>query len=299
MKFLPDGITSKLSRPMLRLQKVSPQIMFGAGVVGVVGAGVLACRATLQIDRVLEEAAGRELRIQQLTSDEIEGFEHEKYDRHMAHAKAKLILDMAKLYAPAVGVAAVSIALLTGSHVTLTRRNAAGAAAYATLDQAYRQYQERVAEKYGADEADKLRQGVTIVEESVAGENGKTKTVKHERSAGFSPYAQLFTEGNANWRPEGHNNWFFLNSQERYWNDHLQSRGHVFLNDVLESLGLEKTKAGQVVGWLAGENGRDGYISFGINENERSERIRDFMTGAEDSVWLDFNVDGIVLDQAF
>lgn len=296
---IPATVAGKLSKPMLRLRKVSPQLMFGAGVVGVLGAGVLACRATLKIDEVLEQATDRELKIQKLTHDEVDGYEHDKYDRHMAHAKAKLILDMAKLYAPAVGVATISVALLTGSHVVLNRRNAAGAAAYATLDQAYKQFQQRVEDKYGPEEADKLRQGVSVVEETVATESGKNKTVKHDRAAGFSPYAQLFTEGNVNWRPEGHNNWFFLNSQERYWNDHLQTHGYVFLNDVYKSLGLEPTRAGQVVGWVAGETKGDGYISFGINDNERSERVRDFMTGAEESVWLDFNVDGMVLDLAF
>lgn len=294
---LPTGITDKFGRPMLKLQKASPQIMFGLGVVGVVGAGFLACRATLKIDETLEKATDRELKIQQLTHEGAEGFEADKYDAHMTHAKIKFVLDMAKLYAPAAGVAILSIGLLTGSHVTLNRRNAAGAAAYATLDQAYKRYRNSVIEKYGTDEDDRLHHGVSVIEETVVKDDGKTKTVKHERNAGFSPYAQLFTEGNENWRPGSEHNWFFLHCQERFWNDRLQSRGHVFLNEVLDSLGLERTTAGQVVGWLAGEQGRDGYISFGVFENERSERIRDFMTGAEESVWLDFNVDGIVYDK--
>lgn len=291
---IPTTITDKFGRPMLRLRKASPQIMFVAGVVGVVGAGVLACRATLKIDEVLEQGTDRELKIQKLTHDEVEGFEADKYDRHMAHAKAKLVLDMAKLYAPAVGIAVLSVGLLTGSHVTLTRRNAAGAAAYAALDKAYRSFQQRVADEYGEEKADKLRNGVVIVEETVATENGKSKVVKHERAAGFSPYAQLFAENNVNWTPNPNTNWFFLNAQERYWNDRLQSRGHVILMEVLDSLGLERTPESCVVGWVAGEQERDGYISFGINENERSERVRDFMTGAEDTIWLDFNVDGQV-----
>lgn len=298
MKF-PTAVTGKLSRPILKLRKISPQIMFGAGVVGVVGAGVLACRATLKLDETLEKDVNRQLAIQQLTSDGAEGYEPEKFDKHMAKVKAKLILDIAKLYAPAVGLTAVSIALLTGSHVTLNRRNAAGAAAYATLDQAYKRYRDGVIEKFGKDEDERLRHGVTVIEETITKDDGKTKVVKHERSAGLSEYAQCFEESNVNWRPGGNNNWFFLNAQEKYWNDRLQSHGYVFLNDVLESLGLQKTKAGQVVGWVAGEHNGDGYISFGIFENERSERVRDFMTGAEDSIWLDFNVDGMVLDLAF
>lgn len=294
---VPNVVANKLGRPMLKLQKASPQIMFTAGVIGVVGAGFLACRATLQLDDTLDKAAARELAIQKLTSDEAEGFEHDKFDGHMARAKFKLVLDIAKLYAPATGTAALSILLLTGSHVVLNRRNAAGAAAYAALDQSYRHYRDGVIEKYGTDEDDKLRHGVVTIEETVAGEGGKTKVVKHQRAAGFSTYARLFTEGNVNWTPQANNNWFFLHAQQRYMNDRLQSRGHVFLNEVYDALGFERTSAGQVVGWVVGENQRDGYIDFGLTDAEGNERVRDFMTGAEDSAWVDFNVDGIVYDK--
>lgn len=292
---IPSGISNKLGRPMLKLQKISPQLMFGAGVVGVVGAGVMACRSTLKLDAVLEDAEKRSqlLELESEHNPEIDGPAHA---RLVVANRVRTLVSIAKLYAPAVGVAAVSIGLLTGSHVTLTRRNAATMAAYSALDQAYRKYQERVEEKYGAEEADQLRQGVVTVEETVVKEDGKTKVVKHARSAGRSPYARLFTEGNKNWSPTPHTNWFFLNSQRNYLNDQLQSRGHVFLNDVYDALGMERSSAGAVVGWVIGEQGRDGYIDFGISD-ERSEAVRDFMTGAEGSICLDFNVDGVVYDK--
>lgn len=292
---LPTGITDKFARPMLKLQKVSPQVMFGAGVVGVVGAGILACRATLKLSDVLEPSE-KKMALAQEFAERDEDYLNGEYPKDLVKLKVRMVLDIAKLYAPAVGVAAVSIALLTGSHVTLTRRNAATAAAYAAVDQAYKNYRAGVIEKYGKDEDDQFRHGVTVVEETVAGENGKTKVVKHKRAAGFSEYARLFTEGNQNWTPGQTNNWFFLNAQQRYWNDRLQSRGHVFLNEVYDSLGFERTPAGQVVGWVAGETGRDGYVDFGLTDAEGNERVRDFMVGAEDSAWVDFNVDGVVFE---
>lgn len=293
---LPSRITSKLARPMLKLQKVSPQIMFGAGIVGVVGAGVLACRATLKLSDVIED--NQEIvDARTARAEDNESYREGEYDADMAKLKVRLVLDIAKLYAPAVGIAAVSIGLLTGSHVTLNRRNAAGAAAYATLDQAYRQFQSRVEEKYGKDETDELRHGVRVVDETVIKDDGKSKVVKHKRSNGLSPYAQLFEESNVNWQPNPNMNWFFLHAQQRYWNNHLQTHGYVFLNDVLYSLGFEKTKAGQVVGWVAGEHQRDGYIDFGLGEDE--DRVRDFMLDGEGNAWVDFNVDGMVLDMAF
>lgn len=295
MKFLPDTVASKVARPMLKLRKVSPQLMFGAGVVGVVGAGVLACRATLQLDEVLQKAEKRAelLELENLHNADTDGVDHA---RLIMASKIKTVMSIAKLYAPAVGVAVVSIGLLTGSHVTLTRRNAATMAAYSALNEAYNRYRGHVVDAYGADEDEKFHNGFSVVEETVVDENGKSKKIKRAAAAGLSPYAALFTEGNENWNPQAHTNWFFLNSQERYWNDRLQTYGHVFLNEVYDSLGLPRTQQGAVVGWIVGEHERDGYISFGMND-EKNERVRAFMAGVEGSIWLDFNVDGVVYDK--
>jgi hypothetical protein len=64
----------------------------------------------------------------------------------------------------------------------------------------------------------------------------------------------------------------------------------VFLNDVYDLLGMDRTPAGAVVGWVKGHG--DGYITFMLDDNKRE--VYDFFEGNEKSVWLDFNVDGVV-----
>ena len=58
-------------------------------------------------------------------------------------------------------------------------------------------------------------------------------------------------------------------------------------------LGIPKTKAGHVVGWIYDEKNPvgDNYVDFGIYDlyNERS---RAFVNGYERTILLDFNVDG-------
>ena len=56
MKLVPDALAMKLARNALVAQKNSPGVLFGVGVVGMVGSTVLACRATLKMDEVLEES---------------------------------------------------------------------------------------------------------------------------------------------------------------------------------------------------------------------------------------------------
>ena len=89
----------------------------------------------------------------------------------------------------------------------------------------------------------------------------------------------------------------FLKQQMNYANDVLKKRGYVFLNEVYEMLGIPKTKAGKIVGWIYDEKNPigDNFIDFGIY-NENREKNRDFVNGYERVILLDFNVDGDILD---
>lgn len=76
-------------------------------------------------------------------------------------------------------------------------------------------------------------------------------------------------------------------------NDLLRSRGHVFLNEVYDCLGIPRTKAGQIVGWVYSKDNPvgDNYIDFGIYDVYKPA-IADFVNGYERSILLDFNPDG-------
>ena len=89
----------------------------------------------------------------------------------------------------------------------------------------------------------------------------------------------------------------YLRHQQNYANELLRSRGYVFLNDVYDMLGIRRTKAGQIVGWVYDEKNPniDNYIDFGIY-NVHYEGARDFVNGFECSILLDFNVDGPIID---
>lgn len=280
LKGIGTFITSKAGRQLLTLQKNSPRILFAAGVTGVVVAAVLACRATLKIEDVLDEH-----------EDLIDRADNEGAAIIYFRTAGKL----AAMYAPAVIIGAASIAALTGAHVTLTRRNAAVVAAYAALDKGFRAYRARVIEDLGADKDREYRYGMVdreIVEET---ENGPVvKVVKQVGPEGRSIYARFFDEHAPAWCKDPGYNQMFLQCQQNYANDLLRARGHVLLNDVYDMLGLERSKEGCVVGWIKGDG--DDYIDFGIFEGDRASGMR-FVMGNERSVLLDFNVDGIIYDK--
>lgn len=110
----------------------------------------------------------------------------------------------------------------------------------------------------------------------------------------FSQYARFFDEGCPGWTKDSEYNLSFLKIQQQYANDILKSRGYIFLNDVYVMLGMPRTKAGQVVGWIYNEKNPvgDNYVDFGIFDDCN----RDFVNGYKTFALLDFNVDGCILD---
>lgn len=292
-KFVPKVVSSTVGRQLLVGQKHSPTIMFATGVVGVVATAVLASKATLKVHDVLDEAL-----VEMATVDSLAG-EHEKYPEELARRDRTIIhvqtaLKLAKLYAPTIGVGVLSIGLLTGSHVTLTRRNAGMVAAYGVMEKAFGEYRDRVAEKYGREEEERLY--ISTQEEQIkrAEAGGGAHDPKKPWSA--SPYSALFGPDNPNWNPTPEYNLLFLKAQQNYLNDLLNARGHVFLNDVLDQLGMYRRPEAAVVGWLKGGAG-DGYIDFGIFNDDMTERVYEWVIGREESVLLNFNPDGTIWDK--
>lgn len=287
-----NAVTSRVARQILVGQKHSPTIMFAGGVVGVVATTVLACRATLKLDEILTESEKNHT-----IADEIVSPRYSENDRKHDHAiiKVRTAKNIALAYAPAVGVGVLSIGALTGSHVTLNRRNAAMMAAYSALDKGFNEYRARVREEYGEDKEREIRHNVTT--ETVDIHDTKKGTVTQKKISvpgDASIYARYFDECSSSWERYPEHNLIFLKCQQNYANDKLHARGHIFLNEVYDMLGIDHSKAGAVVGWVMGQEG-DSYIDFGIFDGDRA-KTRDFVNGREGSILLDFNVDGVIYD---
>ena len=300
MSLIPAAVTNKFGRSLLHLQKSSPKVMFVAGVATAVTGTMLACRATLKVSDVLAETEEVKAKAESVYEGGLNpDYDEKTYNRDLMVLKVKTILNVTKLYAPSAGLMMLSVALLTGSHVTLTKRNASLTAAYAGIDQAFEKYRQRVIEGLGEDADREFRYGVEKVEEKVKGDDGKTKTITRVRAAkgeGPSMYAKFFAEHCKDWQRNPEYNRIFLRAQQNYANDLLKARGHVFLNEVYDSLGIERTSAGAVVGWVLSKDS-DNFVDFGIFDDLTNPQVRDFVNGDECSILLDFNVDGVIYDK--
>lgn len=294
MKLIPASVVPKLSRQLLIAKKNSPHIFFAAGVVGTVASAVLACRATLKLSATLDEIQ-KEVQIlkpqvnqtaEVVTTEEVV-IEHTKTVYVYSRAALKLV----KLYGPSVLLGAASIGLLTGSHLQITRRNSALMAAYAAVQKAYDDYRDRVREELGASKELDIYHAAKI--ETIKDAEGNEIEVKVSDPNRYSPYAKFFDEYNDNWQRDSELNRMFVQCQQNHWNYKLTAHGHVFLNEVYDGLGLPRSQAGAIVGWLKESENGDGYIDFGIFEAFNAR----FVNGEEQSILLDFNVDGVIWDK--
>jgi hypothetical protein len=301
--YMPKKISTKIGRQILLGRKNSPTILFAAGVVGVVATTVVASRATLKLEDVLEKAQENLNAVNSMAKQERKDYTHEDAQKDTVYIYARTTVDIVKLYAPTVLLGAASIACLAGSHNILSQRNASLMAAYAALDQTFSKYRERVISAYtlehDAEQAKLADDHFMYGSEErkvLDAKTGKEVVVRRVGAGlgGGSMYARYFDKTNRNWEPTPDYNRIFLTAQQNYFNNLLISRGHVFLNDVYDALGLERSSPGSIVGWVVGEG--DNFIDFGIF-NGKNQAVRDFVNGYEDSILLDFNVDGIIYDK--
>lgn len=284
MKLVPVKVSRSIGRKVLATKKNSPHIFFVAGVAGVVVSTVMACRATLKLEATLDEIKADVDKVPVAEP----GREVEQY-KEVGQVYGKAVYRFGRLYGPSIVVGGVSVACLTGSHIQLTRRNAALTFTLAAVSKAYEEYRIRVAEEIGPNRELEIHRGVE--NQSVEVE-GKKQVVKVTDPNKWSPYARIFDEFNPNWQKDSELNRIFIQCQQNYANNLLHARGHVFLNDVYDSLGMERSRAGAVVGWVLDGEG-DGYIDFGLFEATSAR----FINNLERSIILDFNVDGVVYDK--
>ena len=314
-----DEIMNKMSGAFnnvsFKMKKHSPEILMVAGVAGVVVSAVMACKATLKVDAIMDETKEKMDKIHKAEEDGVtesgEDYFVDDAKKDTAIVYAQTGFKLVNTYAPAVAIGTLSIASILASNNILRKRNVALAAAYATVDKSFKEYRNRVIEKFGQEVDRELKYNIKaekVPTIEVDEETGKEKKVKKNafvvNPSDVSGYARFFEkytvdeDGNSilnpHWEPNNEYNIMFIKAQENYANDLLRAKKRLFLNDVYEMLGLPRTKAGQVVGWVYDEDNPvgDNYVDFGMYADNLS--YSDFANGLDPAILLDFNVDGNV-----
>ena len=314
-----NNLTRGMHRAAFKIKKYSPEILAVTGVTGIIVSTVMACRATTKLNPILEE---KRKNVAMVHEGVEEGFvmtedpmtkeliptdytpEDGKKDITIHYAKAGL--KMVKLYAPSVTLGVFSIGCMLQSNNIMRKRNIALAAAYNVVDQSFKDYRSRVVERFGEALDRELKYDIKtqkVTETVTDEETGKTKKVTKtintvDPETSHSQYTFVFDETCYGWQRDAELNKFFLIQQERFLTERLKTKGHLFLNEALDALGIKRCRMGNIVGWIYDEKHPigDNRVDFGLFNNVNDEQKRLFINGHEYSVWLDFNCDGNILD---
>lgn len=296
--------TRLLSSTQYQVKKHSPEILMVAGIAGTIVGTVLACKATTKVSEIIEEKNKNVEDVHTCLEDNTKEYTEEDSKKDLTIIYAQTGVKLFKLYAPAIGVMALSFASIIAGHKVLKKRNIAIAAAYAAIDKGFKQYRKNVIEEFGEGVDQQMRFGLKAKEIKKKDKDGKTvkETEYYIDPEGnpldnISEYARFFDAASENFAKDPEYNMMFLRRQQDYANEMLKSRGHLFLNEVYDLLDIPRSKAGQVVGWVYDKNGNtkgDNYVDFGLYRNDQGTRR--FVNGLEYNILLDFNVDGVIYD---
>lgn len=295
------SVTTVANKTVMKLKKHSPEILVVTGVVGAVVSAVIACKATTKVAEILDETKSTLDTIHEgMETGTINGQEYTTEDgkKDTVVVYAQTGVKLAKLYGPAIILGTLSITSILASNNILRKRNVALGAAYVAIEKSFKEYRGRVIERFGEQVDTELKYGIKakkFEEIEVDPETGKEKKVKKTVIVADpnlqSDYAVYFDQKSRNYETNMDYNRMFLKAQQQFANDKLQSRGHIFLNEVLDDLDLPRTPAGQIVGWT--KDGPDGYVNFRIVEVERETE-----DGChEPALLLDFNVEGNIWEK--
>lgn len=296
--------TRLLSSTQYQIKKHSPEILMVAGIAGTIVGTVLACKATTKVSEIIEEKNKNIEDVHTCLEEKPNEYTEEDSKKDLTIIYAQTGVKLFKLYAPAIGVMALSFASIIAGHKVLKKRNIAIAAAYAAIDKGFKQYRKNVIEEFGEGVDQQMRFGLKSKEIKKKDKDGKTvkETEYYIDPEGnpldnISEYARFFDASSENFAKDPEYNMMFLRRQQDYANEMLKARGHLFLNEVYDLLDIPRSKAGQVVGWVYDKNGNtkgDNYVDFGLYRNDQGTRR--FVNGLEYNILLDFNVDGVIYD---
>ena len=165
---IASNLTNLTGRTGILLKKFSPEILLIVGITGTVASSVMACRATLKVEGVLNLHKAKKSKINeawtQVQSGQISFNEYTEKDRNkdLTLTYMQTTVDFIKLYGPAITLGTLSIGCIIGGHGIMKKRNVALVAAYKAIEDGFKAYRKRVIEEHGEETDYMYKNGLKI-----------------------------------------------------------------------------------------------------------------------------------------
>lgn len=296
------SITTAFYTGAARISKHAPTILSVTASAGVIATGYLAWKAGTRF----EDVEGRDWVRRKECLRNADMIPDEDVPKIERKNRILFILDTVRTVTPAAIVGAATITMIYFSNSISRKRLAAMGAAYATLQTAFDGYKRTMVEALGKESVDKILKPKLpnvgkSAEEILASDNKSdaanvSDAVVNSLKA-LSPYARVIAEESSTcWDPNEDYTSQNLAAVQLWANRRLERKGHLFLNEVFDQLGLSRTREGAVVGWLKNGDG-DNYVSFGDFDASIYRVPSDDYTRVDSNFIVDFNVDGVIWDR--
>lgn len=294
-KFIPKRLTRFGSRSVLKARKNSPTILVVAGIVGGAVTVVSAVKASRKAEVVINEHNAQRAQIGDIPA---KGTVHKDIRKdkqvEVTQLYVNTALELTKVYGPTIILGTLSAGSILYGHKILHGRHVASMAAYSGLMEQFASYRGRVRQTLGEEAERDIYHGAhgEYVEDPNHKGEYKMQPVWAGGDAASDPRRPWFDETNAYFVKDPEQSIMWLTGVERHMNNLLQTRGHLFLNEVLDALYMPRCSAGQQLGWVLGAGGDD-FVDFGIHTTNDPHTVA-FRNGVENTVRLNLNVDGEV-----
>lgn len=301
---IKKSLTRTANKVKFATKKNSPELLLGAGIVGIVATVIVACKETLAADSIIKHHQSKLIDIQEAKEIAEENPDNYEYDEGLVNHDTKVLkiqtaASLVKNYAPAVALGCFSLGCILVSRNIMSKRYLGVVTAYNGLSELFNTYRERVIQDAGKEKDLEYRYGQKFKKKTteIINEDGTKETITEYKPEGpIDPEnvtgdgSVIFDSSNPNWQTSYNLSMMFLRAQQNVATDMLHSKGHLFLNEVYDLLGLPDTAYGAVTGWIDGYG--DSYVDFGIYDTEDNNRKNE-----DYSILLSFNHDGVMYDK--
>ncbi len=297
MNNVPQPVAALVGNAGVKLKKWSPELLLALAI----GSGVAAIGMTVKSTLAVDEKVGAhidDIKFYHNLTDEVRDASYPNFHKDLARTYVMAGGEMIKLYSPTIGLYAISVAAFLGAHGVMKGRVTALAAGWELTRLTFDSYRQNVVADLGVEADRKYRYGMdehkVTTHKMVDGKKKKSTKKVLKRNPEIHPgmYARVFNASCPEYKNDVGLNHNFMSMQERYLNDRLNIYGFVFLNEVYEALGFERTKEGSIVGWVSTNDDGDGYIDLRMMDALTGDNITNDTT----EIMIDPNVDGTIFD---
>lgn len=294
--------------------KHSPELLLGTSIASGIGATVCGCIATKKMEAINErhkEALDILHKDYPGRDDGESSDENREYRRMVTKEYGRYWFDIAKAWAPCVGLTLASGTAALASFKIINGRLVVAETAFAGVTKAFEQYRDNVIEDQGEEKDLYYASNGALKKKQELIAKGKYKEKEKKYDNGvqminltkvddiFHYYFNEDTVAFGRYSNAPYYNMTVLCSSQEMFDNKLKSDGIVFLDDVYQYLGLDmktllaERAQGRTYGWVLDcytEDGmpNDQHVLFGIYEyNDTQHKL--FRAGQINDLMLHFN----------